>query len=138
MNNSAQSDPLRDKASALCAHLEVLCASGVCAVRSGDLETLNKLESRKSIVLQELVRMLKLPPLSQSPDFVRLIVERAGAAIRAELDAVTAVAGQIRIKLSLLRARAQDLSKLRASYGNADSSAQSRVSMTLSSIIARG
>jgi hypothetical protein len=138
MNDQLQSDPLRGKVFALCAHLEELCASGVCAIRCGNLEELDKLETRKSIVLQELVRMLKLPALSQAPDFVRAIVDRASSAIRAELDVVTGRARQIRTKLSMLRARGQELSRLRASYGNADSSAQFKMSMPLSTIIARG
>ena len=138
MKNHSQSDPLRTKVFALCAHVEELCASSVCAVRAGNLEDLDPLEARKSIVLRELVRVLKSPALSQYSEFVRLIADRISLALRAELDAVTAMAGQIRMKLSLLRARAQELSRLRASYGNADSSAQFKTSMPLSTIIARG
>ena len=119
MNDHAQSDPMRVKASALCAHLEKLCSSAVILVRSGNLKDFDALEARKTIILLELVRVLKLPALSQFPDVVGSIVDRAGSAIRAELEAVRTAAGQIGMKLSLLRARAQELSRLRASYGSA-------------------
>jgi len=138
MNDRGPLDPTRNKVIALCAHLENLCASAVCAVRSGNLETLDKLEARKTIVLQEIIRMLKLPEISKSSDLVPSIVDRARSALRAELETVTATAGRIRIKRSLLRAQAQDLSKLRASYGSADFSGRSRSRVTPSTIIARG
>ena len=96
------------------------------------------MEARKSIVLLELVRILKLPALAEFPDIVRSIVDRAGSALRGELAAVTTTAGEIGMKLSLVRARAQELSKLRGSYGSACFSGQPRGRAPRSTIIARG
>jgi hypothetical protein len=138
MNDHAPSDPLRVKAFALCAHLEKLCATGVLLLRSRDLKAFDALEARKSIILLELVRILKLPALSEFPDIVRSIVDRAGIALRAELAAVTTAAGEIGMKLSLIRARAQELSKLRGSYGSSDFSGQPGGRGPRSTIIARG
>jgi|GEM_PF-6953193 len=115
--NASPNSPSK-RVALLCTHLESLCQQAVSLIQCGETTILAHVESRKTVVLQELTRLLADPATAMSRAARDEMVQRIRTAITAQLQAAIEEAKEISVRLNECRLAARRAGSVRHSYGS--------------------